>query len=159
MPGFEHSVTHSDVWGLKAIPDSMVVVGSGATGAQVASIFNAFGTKVTLLEAAPRILMTEDVEVATAVKAAYQANGVQVIEGLEGLDAIAKEGDRLRLHYRLDGQKQTVETALVVMAIGWLANAEGLNLGAAGVMTDARGYIAVNKFMQSNVPHILRRAT
>jgi dihydrolipoamide dehydrogenase len=154
IPGFELTVTHSDAWGLKGIPDSMVVVGSGATGAQVASIFNAFGTKVTLLEAAPRILMTEDVEVATAVKAAYQANGVQVIEGLAGLDAIEQSEHGLRVHYRLAGQPYHLEAALVVMAIGWLANAEGLNLQAAGVATDARGYIAVNEYMQTNVPHI-----
>ncbi|MCL4263986.1 MAG: NAD(P)/FAD-dependent oxidoreductase [Anaerolineae bacterium] len=161
IPGFEHAVTHSDAWGLKAIPDSMVVLGSGATGAQVASIFNAFGTKVTMLEAAPRILMTEDAEVATAVKAAYEANGVQVVEGIEGLTAIEQvDGEpeaasgRLHVHYRLAGQNFTVETALVVMAIGWLANAAGLNLPAAGVDTDTRGYIAVNEYMQTNVPHI-----
>ncbi|HUM70805.1 MAG TPA: FAD-dependent oxidoreductase, partial [Chloroflexota bacterium] len=165
IPGFEHAITHSDAWGLKAIPDSMVVVGSGATGAQVASIFNAFGTKVTMLEAAPHILMTEDEEVATAVKAAYEANGVQVVEGIEGLTAIeringerrgshAVTSGRLHVHYRLAGQPFTVETALVVMAIGWLANAAGLNLPAAGVATDARGYIAVNEYMQTNVPHI-----
>ncbi len=154
IPGFEHAVTHSDAWGLKAIPDSMVVVGSGATGAQVASIFNAFGTKVTMLETAPRILMTEDEEVATAVKAAYEANGVQVVEGIEGLTAIEQVNGRLHVHYQLAGQTHTVETALVVMAIGWLANAAGLNLPAAGVATDARGYITVNEYMQTNVPHI-----
>lgn len=158
IPGFEHAITHSDAWGLKAIPNSMVVVGSGATGAQVASIFNAFGTKVTMLETAPRILMTEDAEVATAVKAAYEANGVQVLEGIEGLTAIeqmnGRPDGRLHIHYRLAGQIHTVETALVVMAIGWLANAAGLNLPAAGVATDVRGYIAVNEYMQTNVPHI-----
>lgn len=154
IPGFEHALTHSDAWGLKAIPDSMVVVGSGATGAQVASIFNAFGTKVTMLETAPRILMTEDAEVATAVKAAYEANGVQVVEDMEGLTAIEQRHGRFHVHYRLAGQEYTVETALVVMAIGWLANAAGLNLPAAGVVTDARGYIAVNEYMQTNVPHI-----
>ncbi len=154
VPGFELAVTHSDAWGLKAIPDSMVVVGSGATGAQVASIFNAFGTKVTMLEAAPRILMTEDAEVATAVKAAYEANGVQVVEDIEGLTAIEQRHGRLLVHYRLAGESYKVETALVVMAIGWLANAEGLNLPAAGVATDTRGYIAVNEYMQTNVPHI-----
>ncbi|MBX3059698.1 MAG: NAD(P)/FAD-dependent oxidoreductase, partial [Anaerolineae bacterium] len=154
IPGFELAVTHSDAWGLKAIPDSMVVVGSGATGAQVASIFNAFGTKVTMLETAPRILMTEDTEVATAVKAAYEANGVQVVEDIEGLTAIEHTHGRFHVHYRLAGQEYTVETALVVMAIGWLANAAGLNLPAAGVATDARGYIAVNEYMQTNVPHI-----
>jgi pyruvate/2-oxoglutarate dehydrogenase complex dihydrolipoamide dehydrogenase (E3) component len=58
IPGFELTVTHSDAWSLTEIPESMIVVGSGATGAQVASIFHAFGTKVSMFEIAPRILMT-----------------------------------------------------------------------------------------------------
>ena len=55
VPGIEHTATHSDAWGLRSIPKSMIVVGSGATGVQVASVFSAFGTKVSLFEAAPRI--------------------------------------------------------------------------------------------------------
>jgi len=60
VPGFELTATHSDAWSLTAIPPSMLVVGGGATGAQVASIFNAFGSRVQLFQAAPRILPTED---------------------------------------------------------------------------------------------------
>ena len=52
IPGFELTATHSDAWGLTAVPPSMLVVGAGATGVQVASIFNAFGSRVQLFEAA-----------------------------------------------------------------------------------------------------------
>jgi hypothetical protein len=62
VPGFELTSTHSDAWSLARVPPSMVVVGAGATGVQVASIFDAFGTRVALLEAGPRILATEDEE-------------------------------------------------------------------------------------------------
>jgi dihydrolipoamide dehydrogenase len=54
IPGFELTSTHSDAWSLTSIPPSMLIVGAGATGAQVASIFNAFGTHVELFEAGPR---------------------------------------------------------------------------------------------------------
>ena len=154
IPGFEHTVIHSDAWRLTQIPESMVVVGAGATGAQVASIFNAFGTKVSLFEVAPRILITEDEDVSTAVKQAFQANGVAVVEGFDGIEAIKKSGTGVQFYYELAGEQHVIEATLVVMAIGWLANAEQLNLPAVGVETDQRGYIQVNGFMQSNVPHI-----
>ena len=56
VPGFELTATHSDAWGLTSVPPSMLVIGAGATGAQVASIFSAFGSRVQLFQAGPRIL-------------------------------------------------------------------------------------------------------
>ena len=154
IPGFEYSITHSDAWNLTELPDSMVVVGSGATGAQVASIFNAFGTKVSLFEVAPRILMTEDEDVSVTVKGAFREHGIQVVEGFDGIERIEKSDNGLRLQYKYEGESHTLEVSAVVMAVGWLANAEGLNLKAAGVETNRAGYIQVNEYMQTNVPHI-----
>ena len=62
VPGFDLTATHSDAWHLSSVPPSLVVIGAGATGVQVASIFNAFGSRVHLVEIAPRILMSEDQE-------------------------------------------------------------------------------------------------
>ena len=56
LPGSEHALTHSDVWTMKGLPESVVVVGGAATGCQLASVFAAFGSRVTLLEVSPRIL-------------------------------------------------------------------------------------------------------
>jgi pyruvate/2-oxoglutarate dehydrogenase complex dihydrolipoamide dehydrogenase (E3) component len=58
VPGFEWTATHSDAWGLSAVPPSMLVVGAGATGVQVASIFQSLGSQVQLFQAGPRILPT-----------------------------------------------------------------------------------------------------
>ena len=154
IPGMEHTVTHSDAWSLTEIPESMVVVGSGATGAQVASIFNAFGTRVSMFEIAPRILITEDEDVSAAVAAAYRANGIEVFEGFDGIEAVEKLENRCRFRYTINGQSQFVDASLVVMAIGWEANADGLNLAAANVETNQRGYIQVNEYLQTSAPHI-----
>src|SRR5262249_20250594 len=70
-PGFECTATRSDAWGLAAGPPSMLVIGGGATGVQVASNFNALGSRVQLFQAAPRILPTEDEDVSAAVAAAF----------------------------------------------------------------------------------------
>jgi len=154
IPGFEHTVTHSDAWALTEIPQSMIVVGSGATGAQVASIFNTFGTKVTMFEIAPRILMTEDEDVSRVVKEAFLGHGMEIIEGFEAIDSFEKTGKGVRMTYRHRGETWTKEASLAVMSVGWMANAEELNLQAAGVELDPRGFIAVNDYLQTNVPHI-----
>ena len=80
VPGFELTCTHSDAWRLPSVPDSMLVIGAGATGVQVASIFNAFGSRVTLFEAGPRILMSEDEQVAAAMSTALHGAGVRILE-------------------------------------------------------------------------------
>jgi pyruvate/2-oxoglutarate dehydrogenase complex dihydrolipoamide dehydrogenase (E3) component len=80
LPGFELTCTHSDAWRLSSVPDSLLVIGAGATGVQVASIFHAFGSRVTLFEAAPRILMSEDEQVAEAMCTALQGSGLRILE-------------------------------------------------------------------------------
>ena len=72
IPGFELTSTHSSAWALTEVPRSMLVIGGGATGVQVASIFNAFGSRVELFEAGPRILSAEDEDVAAAVAATFR---------------------------------------------------------------------------------------
>jgi pyruvate/2-oxoglutarate dehydrogenase complex dihydrolipoamide dehydrogenase (E3) component len=66
VPGFELTRTHSDVWALTAVPASMLVVGAGSTGVQIASMFHAFGTRVELFERGPHILPSEEEEVVAA---------------------------------------------------------------------------------------------
>ena len=80
VPGFELTATHSDAWALTSVPPSMLVIGAGATGAQVASIFNAFGSRIQLFQAGPRILPTEDEDVSAAVAAAFRKSGIAVRE-------------------------------------------------------------------------------
>src|SRR3984957_941461 len=86
IPGFELTATHSDAWHLSAVPPSLLVIGAGATGLQVASIFNAFGSDVCIVEVAPRILISEDEDVAAAVRAAFQASGVLIVEDAGTID-------------------------------------------------------------------------
>lgn len=154
IPGIEYTVTHSDAWSLPHIPRSMIIVGSGATGAQVASIFEAFGTQISLFEIAPRILMTEDADVSTAVRRAFLERGMEITEGFEAIDRFEKTRGGVLMTYRHRGETRHKEAELVVMAVGWQANAEELNLEAAGVLLDQRGFISVDEYMQTSAPHI-----
>jgi pyruvate/2-oxoglutarate dehydrogenase complex dihydrolipoamide dehydrogenase (E3) component len=154
VPGFELTATHSDAWSLSAVPPSMLVVGGGATGVQVASIFNAFGSQVQLFQAGPRILQTEDEDVSAAVAAAFRAAGVTVRENFGAIESFEKIPTGVRMVFRKDSQRKSAEAALAIVAVGWVADAAGLNLATAGVATDVRGYVQVDTYLRTSAPHI-----
>jgi pyruvate/2-oxoglutarate dehydrogenase complex dihydrolipoamide dehydrogenase (E3) component len=139
VPGFELTATHGDAWKLPSVPPSMLVIGAGATGVQVALIFNAFGSRVHLVEVAPRILMSEDREVSEAVSAALAASGVDIVDGAGAIDRFERCAAAVRLLHSLGKGQQSIEAAMAVVAAGWVADTAGLVLDRAGVQTDRRG--------------------
>ena len=154
VPGSELTATHSDAWNLKSVPESILVLGAGATGVQVASVFNAFGSKIQLFQTGPRILPTEDVDVSSAVANAFRNSGVVVRENFGAIDSFEKTPVGVRMWFSKDGRRENVEASLVVLAIGWKANTAELDLLSAGVETDERGFIRVDEFLRTSSPDI-----
>jgi dihydrolipoamide dehydrogenase len=154
VPGVEYTATHSDAWSLTAVPPSMLVIGAGATGAQVASVFNAFGSRVQLFQAGPRILPTEDEDVSAAVAGAFRAAGMMVREDFGTVESFEKTADGVRMNFSKDGLRDSTEASVVVVAVGWVANTAELNLEAAGVDTDHRGYVRVDVHLSTSAAHI-----
>jgi dihydrolipoamide dehydrogenase len=132
----------------------MLVIGGGATGAQVASIFNAFGSRIQLFQAGPRILATEDEDVSAAVAAAYRAAGIAVHEDFGSIESFEKTTHGVRMHFAKDGIRGSAEAALAVVAVGWVANTAGMNLETAGVALNPRGFVQVDASLRTSVPHI-----
>src|SRR5580704_9285765 len=154
VPGFELTATHSDAWSLSAVPPSLLVIGAGATGVQVASIFNAFGARVHLVEIAPRILMTEDHEVSEAVTAAMAASGIAIVADAGTIDRFERCATGVRLIHSTGTGQHSIDAALAVVAAGWVAATAGLDLDRAGVQTDRRGYVQVDAQLRTTAPHI-----
>jgi pyruvate/2-oxoglutarate dehydrogenase complex dihydrolipoamide dehydrogenase (E3) component len=154
IPGFELTATHSDAWSLNAVPPSMIVVGAGATGAQVASIFAAFGSEVQLFEAAPRILETEDEDISAIVSAAFTQNGISVREAFGAIDRFEAAPPGIRMFYSKDGVERSAEAAVAIVAVGWTADTERLRLADAGVTTDARGHVEVDEYLRTSSAHV-----
>ncbi|HEY1269761.1 MAG TPA: NAD(P)/FAD-dependent oxidoreductase [Candidatus Binatia bacterium] len=154
VPGAELTATHSDAWSLTAVPKSMLVIGAGATGAQIASIFNAFGTCVELFQAGARILPTEDEDVSAEVAAAFRNSGIAVRENFGAIESFEKTPDGVRMIFAKDGARSSAEAALAVVAVGWVANTAALNLAAAGVETNERGFVRVDAHLRTSAPHI-----
>jgi dihydrolipoamide dehydrogenase len=154
VDGFELTSTHSDAWALSAAPPSMLVIGAGATGVQVASIFNAFGSSVRLVEAAPRILMSEDHDVSRTVRDALAESGIQVVEDAGVIERFERCEAGVRVVCSSAGAEQRIDATVAVVAVGWVAAATGLNLDAAGVETDQAGYVRVDDQMRTTAAHI-----
>lgn len=154
VPGSELTATHSDAWQLKSIPPSMIVIGAGATGAQVASIFNAFGSKVQLFQSGPRILPTEDDDVSRSVAQAFRESGIEVHENFGVIESFEQSQAGVRMFFRKDDKRKSAEASLAVSAIGWVANTEGLDLVKAGVETNSRGFIKVDQFLRTSTENI-----
>jgi pyruvate/2-oxoglutarate dehydrogenase complex dihydrolipoamide dehydrogenase (E3) component len=131
----------------------MIIVGAAATGCQLASIFDAFGTRVTMLELAPRILNIEDQAISDVVSSAFRSRGIDIITSIEGVSAIERNGEEKSVIYSADGQSQSVSAAAVLLSAGWVGNLTSLNLPAAGVET--RGpYVPTNEYLQTSAEHI-----
>lgn len=154
VPGADLVATHSDAWSLTAVPRSMLVIGAGATGVQVASVFNAFGTEVALFQSGPRIIPTEDDDVSAAVAEGLRRSGVEVHEGFGVIERFERTPDGVRMIYVRDGTTLSAEAELAVAAIGWSAETAALNLAAADVQTNARGFIAVDDFQRTTASHV-----
>jgi pyruvate/2-oxoglutarate dehydrogenase complex dihydrolipoamide dehydrogenase (E3) component len=152
LPGSEHALTHSDIWTLPALPRSMVVVGGAATGCQLASIFDALGARVTLVEARPRLLGAEDEAVGAAIAGAFRSRGIQVVTGIAGLERLERlPGGRLRLH--AGGSGAAWDADAVVLAVGWPGNLDGLGLDAAGIRAE-HGYVTVDDHLRTSAPNV-----
>ena len=154
VPGAELVGSHRDAWTLTTVPESLLVVGAGATGVQVASVFSELGSHVALFEAGPRILATEDEDVSRAMAAAFRAADIEVREGFGRIRGFESTPGGVRMVFEKDTLTESVEAKMAVAAIGWLADTAGLNLAAAGVETTERGYVRVDAQLRTSVPHV-----
>jgi dihydrolipoamide dehydrogenase len=128
---------------LEQIPATLAIVGAGAVGCEFADIFHAFGSKVTLIEALPRILPLEDAESSDTLTKSYKKRGITIYAGANVKKATVKK-DKVSLEVESGGKNDTVEADKVLMAAGRAVNTEGLGLQEVGVQLTDRGFIKVN---------------
>jgi len=134
----------------KEIPGHLIVIGSGVTGVEFAHMFRSLGSEVTLIVSRQQVLPGKDPEVAAALEAEFLRRGVRLYKGARAA-GIERNGDSLKV---LCDDGRVANGTHAVMAIGAVPNSDGLGLDAAGVQTDAGGYVPVTHHLQSNVPHI-----
>jgi len=128
---------------LEQVPKTLAVIGAGAVGCEFADIFNAFGTKVTLIEALPRILPLEDAEASDALTKSYKKRGITTVAGAKVTKATVAP-EKVTLEIEAGGKKETLEVEKVLMAAGRAVNTESMGFQEAGVQLDERGFVKVN---------------
>jgi pyruvate/2-oxoglutarate dehydrogenase complex dihydrolipoamide dehydrogenase (E3) component len=152
--GAELAVVPEHVLDLPSLPGRVAIIGAGNTGAQLVTVFNAFGSAVTLLDVAPRILATSDLDISIAVSTAFAEQGVSVHTGLEGVESLVAAHDgSITLTWRSLGNSVSGDFDAVIMATGWPADVDDLGLMNAGITT-VRSAIPVDQYFRSIVPHI-----
>jgi dihydrolipoamide dehydrogenase len=134
-------------------PKSVLCVGAGAIGMEFGYFYNALGTKVTIVEVMESVLPIEDAEVSALVEKQFVRSGVTVKTQttVKQLDVKALS---VAVHLEKDGKAEVVEVDKVLVAVGFMANTEGLGLDKAGVKLDERGFIGVDANQQTNVPGV-----
>src|SRR5438046_10522662 len=133
LPGIEPDhktiLTNRSILQLPEIPKTLIVVGAGAVGVEFASIYNSFGTQVTILEALPRVVPVEDEEISTELTKAFQKKGIQVFTScaVESMKKDAK-GVTVAFQYQ-DGKAQTMQAEKLLLAVGRQPMTENCGLG------------------------------
>jgi dihydrolipoamide dehydrogenase len=138
---------------LEKAPKSMVVVGAGAVGCEFADVFAAFGTQVTIVEVAPRLLPVEDDDVSAELAKAFKKRGIAMMVGAKIGDVKAGKNS-VKMSVDVGGQKQELDVEKVLVAAGRAANVENLGLEKLGVKLTERGFIQINERMETSVPGI-----
>lgn len=131
-------------------PTSMIVVGSGAIGSELAFFYNAMGTKVTLVEFLPNILPLEDEEVSKQVGRSFKKAGIEVMVK-SSVESVDTDGELLKVNIRnKKGEMEVHEAEIVLSAVGITPNVEDIGLEELGVEME-RGKIKVDEFYRTNV--------
>ncbi len=150
VPDGERILTWEQLYRLPALPQRLIVVGSGVTGAEFASGYRALGSEVVLVSSRDRVLPSEDADAAEVIEVVFQRRGVEVVARSRAA-AVRRDGGEISVELS-DGR--TIEGSHCLLAVGSVPNTDDLHLASAGVRTDDRGFIQVDRVSRTSAPGI-----
>jgi pyruvate/2-oxoglutarate dehydrogenase complex dihydrolipoamide dehydrogenase (E3) component len=145
------TLNSTTVMELDEVPDHLLVLGGGYVGLEFAQMFRRFGSEVTIVQRGPQLLSREDTDVAEAVADVLRQDGVEVLLHTQAERAAQTENGGIRLSVRTPDGERDLEGSHLLAAAGRTPNTDTLNLEAAGVETDDRGFVKVNERLETNV--------
>ncbi|HJH58581.1 MAG TPA: dihydrolipoyl dehydrogenase [Bacteroidetes bacterium] len=155
LPGLpqdgERIIGYRQALTLQQLPETMLVVGSGAIGSELAYFYNALGTKVTVVEYLPRILPLEDAEVSREAERIFRKRGIKSMTGTQVLEARPTAEGTVQVTVQNAKGTQELSADVVLSAAGIQANIEDLGLEQVGIEV-SRGKIVVDRFYRTSVP-------
>ncbi|MFE4726458.1 NAD(P)H-quinone dehydrogenase [Microbacterium sp. NPDC056736] len=150
MPDGERILTWTQLYNMAAIPEHLIVVGSGVTGAEFAGAYMNLGAKVTLVSSRDQVLPGEDKDAAAVLERVFKRGGMKLLQKSRA-DRVENTGDGVVVTLS-DGA--TVEGSHCLMAVGSVPNTKGIGLEEAGVQMTESGHIQVNRVARTSVPNI-----
>ena len=154
VPGLDQVTTldSTSIMELDSVPRHLLVLGGGYVGLEFGQMFRRFGSQVTIVQRGKQLLAREDPDVADAVARVLREDGVEVLLQTEAVRAEQGDGGvRLTVRAASDGQERMLTGSHLLVASGRVPNTDRLDLAAAGVETDERGYVKVNERLETNV--------
>ncbi len=156
LPGYKADdtiLTNMEILTIDRVPKSMVVIGSGAVGVEFASVFNSFGSQVTIIEALPRIVPVEDEDVSKELLRAYKKRGIDVHVSAK-VDKIEKTADGVNVHFtKSDGKGEVKSAEKVLVAVGRAPRTTDVGIETTKINLD-RGFVTTNEWMETTEPGI-----
>jgi dihydrolipoamide dehydrogenase len=157
LPGIEPDhkqiLTNRSILELPEIPKTLIVVGAGAVGVEFASIYNSFGTQVTILEALPRVAPLEDEEVSVELEKAFKKKNIDIHTGC-AVDGVKKDAKGVTVSFKdKDGKAQTLQAEKLLMAVGRLPLTENCGLEKSKARLE-RGFVHVDDHFQTDEPNL-----
>ncbi len=137
---------------LTELPESMLVVGSGAIGSECAYFYNSIGTRVTLVEVLPNVVPLEDEEVSKQLERSFKKAGMKVMTG-STVESVDTNGKKCKVKIKTKKGEEEIEVDIVLSAVGISHNLEGIGLEDLGIETE-NGKIKVDEYMRTNVEGI-----
>ena len=145
-PDGERILTWEQVYDLDAAPEKLIVVGSGVTGAEFASAYNALGVDVPLVSSRDRVLPGEDADAAEVIEQVFTRRGMTVLSKSR-MESVTRDGDTVTVTLT-DGR--TVEGSHCLLALGSVPNTRDLGLDSAGVDLDEGGFVKVDRVSRTS---------
>ena len=145
--------TSETLMNLEDFPKTLTILGSGFIGLEFAATYAKFGTKVTVIDKAEKLLAREDDDVANAVFESYKSLGVEFIFGAD-TKYVEQDENTVTLFYEVNGETGKISSDVLLVATGRTPNTKELHLENAGVEVSERGFVNVNEHLQTNKPHI-----
>jgi pyruvate/2-oxoglutarate dehydrogenase complex dihydrolipoamide dehydrogenase (E3) component len=155
MPGLDQVdyLTNASMMDIDFLPPHLVIVGGGYVGLEFGQMYRRFGSEVTIVEMAERLIQREDEDVSAAVKDILETEGIHVRLNATCV-GLAKRGEEVVVSVDCAGGAHAVVGSHLLLAVGRRPNTDDLGLEKAGVRTDTRGYIVVDDRLRTNVPGI-----
>ena len=146
-------LTSESIMELEYLPEHLIILGSGYIGLEFAQMFRRFGSRVTVIGQSEQILSQQDPDIAIAVQRLLEQDGIEFLLKAKVL-RVDSTGNQTILKIQVADGELSLQGSHLLVAVGRAPNTESLNLAAAGVATDTRGFIQVNVRLETNVPGI-----